>query len=111
METMLYAAAQRQIQKAIERCGIKSQTTKMAVLVLGNDPKPVANALQDVKAAVGSEIDEEVLELTPQKTGKIKTVFEVTDTEINAAKKEGETEKDVLVNLVVQRMALLATQF
>ena len=38
METMLYASAQRQIQKAIDRCGIKPKTKNMAVVIIGEDP-------------------------------------------------------------------------
>src|SRR5208283_2948596 len=30
METMLYRPAQRQLQKALQRCGIKPETTSMA---------------------------------------------------------------------------------
>ena len=47
METMLYASAQRQIQKAIERCGIKPQTKNMAVVIIGDDPKQIENALEE----------------------------------------------------------------
>ncbi len=42
METMLYASAQRQIQKAIECCGIKPQTKNMAVAIIGEDPGQIA---------------------------------------------------------------------
>ena len=37
METMLYASAQRQIQKAIQLCGIKPQTKTMAVIIIGEN--------------------------------------------------------------------------
>ena len=53
METMLYASAQRQIQKAIQRCGIKPQTTNMAVIIIGeNQPnlKPCLNQSAHVLA-------------------------------------------------------------
>ena len=46
METMLYASAQRQIQKAIIRTGIKPQTHKMALVIVGDDPKQIETALE-----------------------------------------------------------------
>ena len=39
VETMLYASAQRQIQRAIQRCGIKPQTQNMAVVIIGGKPR------------------------------------------------------------------------
>ncbi len=44
METMLYASAQRQIQRAIQRCGIKPETKNMAVLIIGE--KPSSNSIR-----------------------------------------------------------------
>ena len=46
METMLYASAQRQIQKAIQRCGIKPQTTTMAVIIIGEKPSKLTSHAQ-----------------------------------------------------------------
>src|SRR5665647_2061860 len=48
MEIMLYASAQRQIQKAINRAGIKPQTQNMALIIVGDDPKQIENALKAV---------------------------------------------------------------
>ena len=67
METILYTSAQRQIQKAIERSGIKPQTKSMAVVIIGDDPKQIQNTLQAVTKSVGSKPDEGVLEMTKNK--------------------------------------------
>ena len=48
METMLYASAQRQIQKAIQRCGIKPETTSMAVIIIGEDPTQIKTMLEAI---------------------------------------------------------------
>ena len=48
MEAILYASAQRQIQKAIDRLGIKPQTKNMAVTIIGEDPKQIENTLEAV---------------------------------------------------------------
>src|SRR5271169_4640758 len=58
METMLYASAQRQIQKAIERSGIKPKTKHMAVAIIGEDPTHIQNILEALTKCVGTGIDE-----------------------------------------------------
>jgi tRNA threonylcarbamoyladenosine modification (KEOPS) complex Cgi121 subunit len=110
METMLYASAQRQIQKAIERCGIKPQTTRMAVVAIGQAPEEIGIVLQELAKWMGTEPDETVLAVTKDKEERIKKAFEVSDQEINTINIAGDNVK-ALVNLVVERVALLATQF
>lgn len=108
METMLYASAQRQIQKAIERCGIKPQTKSMAVVFIGEDPKQIENALDAVTKSVGSEPNGSVLEMTKNKEAKIRKAFEITDEELKIM--ENGNQKKAIANLVIERVALLATQ-
>jgi tRNA threonylcarbamoyladenosine modification (KEOPS) complex Cgi121 subunit len=108
MEAMLYASAQRQIQKAIERCGIKPKTTNMAVLIIGDNKEQTQKALQNITVCVGKKPDEVVLEVTKKKLEIIKQAFEITKEEVNATQ-QGDKEK-AIINLVIERVALLATQ-
>jgi tRNA threonylcarbamoyladenosine modification (KEOPS) complex Cgi121 subunit len=109
MESMLYASAQRQIQKAIEHAGIKPESQNMALLIIGDDAEQVESALKLVSKAVGAPPDETVLELTQAKIGKIKKVFGITDIELlsTARAKDDET---ALVSLIIERIALVSTQ-
>jgi len=109
METMLYASAQRQIQKAIQRCGIKPETTSMAVIIIGVDPTQLKTMLQAISTCVGLEPDEKVLEISEFKEQKIIDTFEITDEELKAVMKN-ENRTEAVVNLVIERVALLATQ-
>lgn len=109
METMLYASAQRQIQKAIERCGIKPTTQNMATVIIGDDPKQIEDTLVEITKKVGSKPNEKVLALTKTKEAKIKKAFEITDEEIKTVMEDDSQEK-AIVNLVIERMALLATR-
>ncbi len=108
VETMLYAAAQRQIKKAIDRIGIKPQSQNMAVTVIGDDPKQIQRALEELAGCLGLVPDESVLALTAEKQQKIRGVFQIGDEEIAAAMR-GSVEEAV-VALVVERVALLSTQ-
>jgi len=109
METMLYASARRQIQKAIQRCGIKPETTNMAVIIIGEDPTQLKTMLDAIGACVGVEPDEKVLEMSNFKKHKITEVFRITDQELKAVMKN-ENRVEAVVNLVIERVALLPTQ-
>ncbi len=109
METMLYASAQRQIQKAIQRCGIKPETTSMAVIIIGEDQTQIKTMLEAISTHVGVEPDEKVLEISKFKEHKIIETFQITDEELKAVMKN-ENRTEAVVNLVIERTALLATQ-
>jgi len=109
METMLYASAQRQIQKAIQRCGIKPQTKSMAVIIIGKDQSQLENLLSEISTRVGVEPDDGVLEVSKFKEQKIIDTFEITDEELKAVMENG-NRSEAVVNLVIERVALLSTQ-
>jgi tRNA threonylcarbamoyladenosine modification (KEOPS) complex Cgi121 subunit len=108
METMLYASSQRQIQKAIQVIGVKPETTELAVVIIGETPESVKAALKEVSAFLHSKPDDSVLDLTSKKTAKIKEAFEISPAMIESIAKD-KNEDLALVNLVIERVALLAT--
>ena len=110
METILYASAQRQIQKAIALTGIKPQTKNVAVTIIGEDPKQIQNELQTLTESMGKEPDDKVLAMTKIKETKIRKAFEIGEEELKTVTKNGDSETAV-VNLVIERVALLSTQF
>jgi|WetSurMetagenome_2_1015567.scaffolds.fasta_scaffold159779_2 tRNA threonylcarbamoyladenosine modification (KEOPS) complex Cgi121 subunit len=108
METMLYAATQNQIQRAIQKIGINRDSQNVAVVILGKERAQVELALMVVSSFFGCKPDESVLELTEQKQAAIKQVFQITDVEIQTVTK-GNTQ-EAIVNLIIEREALLSTQ-
>ena len=109
METMLYASAQRQIQRAIQRSGIKPETKNMAVLIIGKKQSPIQLVLKAISDYVGMEPDEKVLEMSKAKERKIIKTFQIADEELKTIMKNDDCEAAV-VNLVIERVALLSTQ-
>ena len=109
METMLYASAQRQIQRAIERSGIKPETTAMAVLIICDEPTRMQVVLEAISKHVGMESDEKVLAMSKVKEKKIIRAFQITNEELKTIVKNDDFEEAV-VNLVIERVALLSTQ-
>jgi tRNA threonylcarbamoyladenosine modification (KEOPS) complex Cgi121 subunit len=109
METMLYASAQRQIQKAIQRCGIKPETTSTAVVIIGEDQTLLKTTLEVITACFGVEPELKVFEMSNFKEQKIIETFQITDQEIQTVIRN-ESRTEAVVNLVIERVALLATQ-
>lgn len=109
METMLYASAQRQIQKAVELLGIKPNSSEIAVLIIGGNLQNVKLALSSIAKLTNAERSDLVLTLSEEKNEAIRKVFGISEAEVKAAMAGGTHEK-AIVNLVIERVALLATQ-
>lgn len=108
MESMLYASAQRQISKAIEHIGVKPGSCNLAIAIVAEDKKQVEMQLKELTEYFRCSPDGTVLQLTESKIQKIKAAFQVTETELATQKAP---QEKALVDLVVERMALLSTQF
>jgi KEOPS complex subunit Cgi121 len=109
METMLYASAQRQIRKALKLMGVKRDSANVAVVIIGENPDSVNAGLSAVSKRVDAEPDETVLELTREKTQRIRKAFGIGANELEAVM-EKKNATQALVNLVIERTALLSTQ-
>jgi tRNA threonylcarbamoyladenosine modification (KEOPS) complex Cgi121 subunit len=107
METMLYASAQRQIRKAIDFMGVKCTVADVAVVIIGENAESVEKLLSAVSKRVGKKPDDAVLEISQEKTKIIREAFGVTDAEFEAVLEKNDA---ALVDLVIERVALLSTQ-
>ena len=109
METMLCASAQRQIRKATELVGIKRDSSEIAVLIIGERPETVESTLSMVSKYVKAKLDDTVLDLSGEKIATIQEAFGISDFEVKTIVKKDELGR-ALTDLVIERMALLATQ-
>jgi len=109
METMLYASAQRQIRKAMEILGIKPHTSEIAALIIGEEPETVKSALPAISKHINAQQDDTVLEISEEKAILVQKTFEISDVELKTVMKKDGLKK-ALTDLVIERMALLATQ-
>ena len=108
VETMLYASAKRQIQKAINLIGVKPESETIAIVIVSSSEKQVQEAIEKLTAYLGVEPDDCLLDLTPRKVDKIRGAFQIGDREIETATKT--TPETALVDLIVEHIALLSTQ-
>jgi len=109
METMLYASAQRQIRTAIDLIGVKCKSANVAVIIIGENAESVKACLSAVSKRVGEKPDDTVLEISNKKIQDIREAFGVTETELETFMRKSDG-KQALVDLVIERMALLSTQ-
>jgi tRNA threonylcarbamoyladenosine modification (KEOPS) complex Cgi121 subunit len=109
METLLYAAGDRQITEAAERMGIKSPSRHLAVVIIGKENRMIRSALSMISKNINGQRDEKVLELSKEKTAAIQKTFDISSTALMTVVERNDIEK-ALVDLVVERMALLSTE-
>jgi tRNA threonylcarbamoyladenosine modification (KEOPS) complex Cgi121 subunit len=109
VEVMLYAASQHQIQKAIQTIGLKTSTSEMAVVIIGETVEQVKATFSDLSASLQAELCDDVLNLTPKKSALIKQVFDITPLMVEVAAR-GRGDDSALVDLVIEKVALLATK-
>jgi tRNA threonylcarbamoyladenosine modification (KEOPS) complex Cgi121 subunit len=109
VETMIYASAQRQIRKAIELIGIESDTSEIALLIVGDDSEILESALSMISENINMKNDDTVLDLSEEKKKIIQEKFGISDLELKTVMKKDDLE-EALKNLVIERMALLAVQ-
>jgi KEOPS complex subunit Cgi121 len=110
IEAILYASAQRQIRKAVNLLGVKKDSSKVAVLIIAENRQRMEDCLRVVSRLVPGERDDTVLELTDEKIGDTKRLFDISDLEIEAKLRRKGLEKEALIDLVIEHVALLATQ-
>jgi tRNA threonylcarbamoyladenosine modification (KEOPS) complex Cgi121 subunit len=110
METLLYTATQHQIRKAIQIIGLKPDTTEIAITILSKSPKKIKTALDELSTSLQTAPCETVLDLTPTKINQIKQTFNITNQMIETITKNKEIN-DVFVDLLIEKIALMATKF
>ena len=106
---MLYASAQRQIRKAIAMLGVKQDSSNVAVIIIGDKTDTVQKAFLVIKNRIAAGADETVLELTQEKTEKICKAYGITEKELASVSAESNNDKGI-VDLIIERMALMQTQ-
>jgi len=105
MEMMLYASAQRQIKKAIQKIGIKPETNDLAVVVVGEKREEVISEIEEISCKLRTKLDDAVLAMSEYKRKRIVEAFNITNLELETISKA-----DDFINLVVEQVALLVTR-
>lgn len=111
IEILLYASAQRQIKEAVELIGIHANSRKVAVVIVAGARDEASSLLSAVSVLLkGSIQDDMLLGLTDGKVEGIMRLFEVSGVELEAKVDKEGGEKEALMDLVIEHVALLVTR-
>ncbi|MFZ7136848.1 MAG: KEOPS complex subunit Cgi121 [archaeon] len=110
VECLLFASTQRQITKAVDLLGLKNSTSEIVALILAENESQKNCAIQLVTDLIPGKRDDTILVLTPEKIEHIKNLYEISELEFEACYETEDTEEETLVDLVIERMALLVTK-
>lgn len=111
-EILRFAAAQRQITRALALMGIKDDTRSLGGILLGASPETLRKAYQEFLNLTGTTDAPAVLDITtPTKAASIQGLFEITPTEVEttATSRRQKDRYQAIMKLVYERCALLAT--
>ena len=109
VETLLYASAQNQIQKATRLLGVKPGSSNIAVMIVGEQSEPIQSLLSTISENVSGKRDDRVLELSEEKSESIRRFFGISGNQLRTAESGGSLER-ALVDLVIEQVALVAVQ-
>jgi tRNA threonylcarbamoyladenosine modification (KEOPS) complex Cgi121 subunit len=109
VETLLYASAQGQIQKATRLLGVRLDSSDIAVLIMGERSEPIQSLLSTISENVGGKRDDRVLEISEEKSESIRRFFDVSENQLRAVR-HGRCLERALVDLVIERVALVAVR-
>ncbi len=111
IEILLYASAQRQIKDAVKLIGVHPDSSKVAVVIVTKTQSEASLLLSIISALLtGSIRDDGLLELTDDKVEGITRLFEISDVELETKVEKESGEKEALMDLVIEHVALLVTQ-
>jgi KEOPS complex subunit Cgi121 len=110
METLLYASAQHQIKDALKLLGISSKSSRVVVLILTETKEQASATLDSISKLFKGKRDDSVVEFTNEKISRIKKIFGISQLEIEARTEGNRREKEALTDLIIEHMALLATE-
>jgi len=108
MEILLYASGQHQIDKAIQMLGVKPNSSQIVIAILSKNKEKAMQAIHRISETVEGEQSDGVIDITDEKFHRLKSVFEVSDAELEATLRR--SEKEALTSILIERSALLVTQ-
>lgn len=99
IELACWTASSRQINRAIDRVGIRKNTREVSLIILGDDPGKVDESHERILNKLQIDPDDKVLEITEKKEKNIREAYSISKNELEIAP---------LKKIVLERVALLS---
>ena len=80
----------------------------MILIAIGEKKEDLIGLKQNVKKTLNAELDDSIIEsYSKKKYDNIKRVYNISNLEIETAKRKSDDAKDILKKLIIERMAFL----
>jgi tRNA threonylcarbamoyladenosine modification (KEOPS) complex Cgi121 subunit len=113
VECLLYASGQRQISVAVKNFGVKPDTRSIGVILIGNARDLLSEVHKKVLLITKGLENETVLSINnKEKFDKIRSFFQITETELNTICDSDEWSScvDALTRYCIEKSSLLILQ-
>jgi len=113
MEILVFASGRRQITKAIQAIGVKPTTTRVALITITKSREDAEKSVSQASKVINGERNDSILELTSEKMEAVRSMFGITDKELETqlrGRTKAEGWREALVDLVIEHVALLITR-
>ena len=111
MELLLYIAGEKQINEALRRVGITSETHRVAAIAVGGSTREVLAAASLLKETLGRDEDDQLLDDWPQlRVENVLSGFDIGAKELEAIARKGEPVHVALDRVAIERSAMLASR-
>nr|MDO8080540.1 KEOPS complex subunit Cgi121 [Candidatus Freyarchaeota archaeon] len=113
VECLLYTSGQRQINVAVKNFGVKPETRNIGVILIGNSRDLLNEVHKKVLLLTKGLENEDVLSINnKEKFDKIRSFFQITETELNTICDSDEWSSRVgaLMRYCIERSSLLILQ-
>lgn len=110
IETLLYASAHRQIEEALSLIGVKHDTGHVVVLIMSPSAEQASSVLKIVSKLTKGKRDDSVVDLVDTKVKKLLQMFSISEVELEAKTEQKDDQKQAIIDLIIEHMALLVAQ-
>ncbi|MGB6679808.1 MAG: KEOPS complex subunit Cgi121 [Candidatus Bathyarchaeia archaeon] len=109
MEILVYASAQRQINKSIEILGVKKNSHRVVLVALSKSEKKLYDLLESISKMQDLSIDNSSFNMwNGEMAETIKIIFKISNSEFESVKRKNYSDKKIFEELIIEKMALLA---
>jgi len=111
IEILLYVAAERQIAQAFARIGVQTQTKKIVVIATSESSEVFPPLEAHLSQSFNHECNDRLLdEWTEERSETVRELFKITDKEIKAVTRTGDSIRKSIQRLAIERSALLVVK-
>lgn len=109
VEFLLYASAQKQISEAIKMMGVDQNTKNVVVIAIGKNEQSLREFIERLPSVVKTKSDDALLDRwSDEKVENLLSTFRISKKELQAMTGK-KPQKETIQELIVERVALLAT--